>query len=119
MNDRLIINLRKLRLCLLLVFSSIAGLRAQCNETPVFSTSATEVERSCHLYSSANFTVLAANVNRCYRVSAANGTIISGSLDARLDAALMAGGALPLAPSPFSEEVEVWLSGPTVTPNPS
>jgi hypothetical protein len=116
MNDRLIIDLRKLQLCLLLVFSSITGLWAQCNETPVFSTSATEVERSCHLYSSADFTALAANVNRCYRVSAATGTIISGSLDARLEAALMAGGALPLATSPCSEEVEVCLSGATVTP---
>jgi hypothetical protein len=116
MNDRFLIDLNKLQLCLLLAFASIAGLQAQCDETPVFSTSPTEIERSCHLYTNADFTVLAANVNRCYRVEAASGTIISGSLDARLEAALTAGGELPLATSPCSEEIEICLSGATVAP---
>lgn len=116
MTDRFLIDLKKLQLCLLLAFASIVGLRAQCDGIPVFGTSPTEIERSCHLYTSADLTALSANVSRCYRVDAANGTIISGSLDARLEAALNAGGELPLATSSCSNEIEICLSGTTVAP---
>ncbi|TXF89917.1 T9SS type A sorting domain-containing protein [Neolewinella aurantiaca] len=111
MNDRLCIDLKKLRLCLLLVFASTAGLKAQCNEVPFFSGAATEIERLCHFYDSADFTALPGNVNRCYRVDATDGTIIPGSIDARLQAALVAGGDLPKATSSCSDEVEICLSG--------
>ncbi len=114
MNDRLRIDLKKLQLCLLLVFASIAGLRSQCNDVPVFNDAPTIINQSCDLFSAGDFTALPANVNACFRVLGADGTVVPGSQDARLKAALDASGALPMITSACSPEVEVCVSGLTI-----
>lgn len=116
MNDRLCTDLKKLQLCLLLVFASIAGLRAQCEELPVFNDPSTVINRSCDLFSAGDLTALPEGVTACFRVSGADGAVVPGSQDARLGSALEAGGGIPLVTSVCSPEVEICVTGSTVSP---
>lgn len=116
MNDRLRIDLKKLQLCLLLVFASIAGLRSQCNEVPEFSNAPTEIERSCAFFPAADLSSLPTGVNACFRVLASDGTVVAGSQDERLKTALIAGGELPIATSFCSGEVEICVSATSPSP---
>ena len=111
MNDRLRTDLKKLQLCLLLVFASIAGLRSQCNELPVFNGAPAVIERSCDLFSASDIAALPAGTAACFRVFGTDGTVVPGSQDARLRTALEASGALPTITSTCSAEVEVCVSG--------
>ena len=113
MNDRSLTDLKKPWLCLLLVFTSIVGLRAQCDGLPVFNDAPTTITRSCGGFPTADLNALPSDADRCFRVTGAAGAVISGSQDERLAAALAAGGERPLVTSDCSEEVEVCVTGVT------
>ena len=110
MNDLLRTDLKKLPLCLLLVFASVAGLWAQCDGLPVFDDAPAMIERPCNLFSVSDASTLPEGTAVCFRVFGADGRVVPGSQDARLRAVLEASGELPTITSGCSAEVEVCLS---------
>ncbi len=116
MNDQLRIDLEKLSLCLLLVFTSIVGLRAQCTDLPMFGASPAVIHQPCGLFFAGDLTALPADVDTCFRVLGTDGTVVEGSQDARLQLALDASGPLPEIRSACSAEVEVCVTGRALGP---
>lgn len=68
------------------------------------------VDRRCSLRDVADVNGLATDISRCWSVDGAAGTILSGSLDARLAQALNAGGGVPAVADACGGEVEVCVN---------
>ncbi len=109
-------DLKRQWLFLLLLCASLAGLRAQCSDLPVFGQATATVERGCHQFSAA---ALPEGSGACFQVAAGTGAPVPETMLPALAAALEAGGGVPAVTSACGGNVEVCVNDELLTPSPA